>query len=71
MIVLLALAVVMLLVGLLAATYLLGFQLGGSSTLEELTRVRAEAIQASRRMHDLTQQAVVAMLDEAERQRRS
>ncbi len=63
----LALAAAVLLLGLLATIYLLGFRLGGTSTLEELTRVRVEAAQARRQMEVLTRQAFTAMLDEARR----
>lgn len=63
----LALAAAVLLLGLLATLYLLGFRLGGTSTLEELTRVRVEAAQARRQMEVLTRQAFAAMLDGARR----
>jgi flagellar basal body-associated protein FliL len=63
--------IIVLLVGLTAATYLLGFKLGGESSLEQLTQVRAEAAQARRQMDVLTRQAFVAMLDEARRQQGS
>lgn len=55
--------------GLVAVTYLLGFQLGGSSMLEELTRLRADAVHTARQMDTITRQAITAMLDEAQRRR--
>lgn len=54
---------------LVTVVYLLGFRLGGTSWLSELTRVRAEAAQAERQLHDLTRQAFVAMAEEVERRR--
>jgi hypothetical protein len=69
MIALLAIVVLVPLVGCCLTLYLLGFRLGGTSTLEELTRVRTEAAQASRQIESLTRQALTAMLDEARRQR--
>jgi hypothetical protein len=62
-----ALAVASLL--LVAVVYLLGFRLGGDHWLSELARVRAEAAQAARRLHDLTREAFVAMAEHAERRR--
>jgi hypothetical protein len=65
------LVVVLVLVTLLAvASYLLGFRLGGAHWQQELMRVRLEASQASRQMHELTRQAFTAMAEEADRQRR-
>lgn len=49
--------------------FLLGFRLGGDHWQSELSRVRMEAAQAERRLHDLTRQAFVTMAAEAERQR--
>lgn len=62
--------VVALIVAVLAlggALFLLGFRLGGDHWQSELVRVRFEAAQAERRMHDLTRQAFVAMAEEASR----
>lgn len=63
----LGLVAALLLAGLLATVYLLGFRLGGTSTLEALNRVRLEAELARRQMEMLTRQAFVALLDEARR----
>lgn len=49
--------------------YLLGFRLGGQSGISELQRVRAEAAEAERQLHDLTRSAFVAMAEAAERRR--
>jgi hypothetical protein len=50
-------------------TYLLGFRLGGQSWITEAQRVRAEAAEAERQLHDLTRSAFVAMAEEAEHRR--
>lgn len=52
-----------------AAMFLLGFRLGGEHWQQQLMRVRMEAAQASRHMHDLTRQAFVAMAEEVQRRR--
>lgn len=52
------------------AMFLLGFRLGGEHWSEELTRVRLEAAQAERRLHDLTRSAFVAMTEAAEARRK-
>lgn len=52
------------------AVFLLGFRLGGDHWQAELARVRIEAARASRRMHDLTREAFVAMAERAEQMRR-
>ena len=67
-----ALLVVVLVVGFLlmaVLVYLLGFRLGGQSGISELQRVRAEAAEAERQLHDLTRSAFVAMAEAAERRR--
>ena len=67
-----ALLVVFLVVGFLLVAvlvYLLGFRLGGQSGISELQRVRAEAAEAERQLHDLTRSAFVAMAEAAERRR--
>jgi hypothetical protein len=46
--------------------YLLGFRLGSQSWICELQRVRAEAADAERQLHDLTRSAFVAMAEAAE-----
>ncbi len=61
---------IVVLVGLTAAMYLLGFRLGGESWRNEVDRVHHEAARAERQIHDLTRQAFVAMTEEADRQRR-
>ena len=48
-------------------TFLLGFRLGGHSWVAEAQRVKAEAANAQRELHDLTRAAFVAMAEEAER----
>jgi hypothetical protein len=60
-----------LLVGLVASAYLLGFRLGGDHWRDEVLRVRSESVEAQRQIHDLTRQAFVAMAEEAERRRGS
>lgn len=62
--------VIFLLLALASAVFLLGFRLGSEGWLEELTRVRVQAIEAQRRMQDLTRQAFLAMAEEADQQRR-
>ena len=54
---------------LVVVVYLLGFRLGESTWFGELGRVRAEAANAERQLHDLTRQAFVAMAEEVERRR--
>ncbi len=49
------------------SVFLLGFRLGGGRWRAELARVRLEAAQANRQLHDLTHQAFVAMAEEAQR----
>jgi uncharacterized membrane protein YciS (DUF1049 family) len=55
--------------GLIAVIFLLGFRLGGEHWQSELSRVRLEAAQAERRLHDLTRQAFVTMAEQVERRR--
>jgi hypothetical protein len=50
----------------LGLAFLLGFRLGGESSLSELTRIRAQASEAAREMHELTRAAFVAMAEEAQ-----
>jgi len=50
-------------------TYLLGFRLGCASWIAQAHRVRSQAAQAERELHDLTRTAFVAMAEEAERRR--
>lgn len=64
------LLLVLALVILTLAVFLLGYRLGGDHWQAELTRVRLEAAQAERQMHDLTRQAFVAMAERAEQLRR-
>lgn len=62
------------LVGLAVLTsvvFLLGFNLGGEQWQEELIRVRMEASQAERKLHDLTRQAFVSMAEAVEQSRNS
>jgi hypothetical protein len=52
------------------AMYLLGFRLGGAGHLQEtLTQVRLDGLRAQQRVHDLSRQAFVAILEEARRRR--
>ena len=50
-----------------AAVYLLGFRLGGDHWQSELGRVRIEAEQAQRRLHDVAREAFVAMSEHVAR----
>lgn len=65
----LTLIVLVLLAVLVGASYLLGFQLGGRSWQTELLRVKQEAAQAERRLHELTLSGFQAMAEEVERRR--
>jgi hypothetical protein len=58
-----------LLLGLVGTLFLLGFRLGGDRDHAEVVRVRLEAAQAARRMHDLTRDAFVSMAEHVERRR--
>lgn len=58
--------VVVLLAGLAGSVFLLGFRLGGGHWRVESARVRMEAAQAERQLHNLTRQAFVAMAEEAQ-----
>lgn len=64
-----ALLVALMLTGLLLVivVYVLGFRLGGDSGMTQVQRVRMEAAQAERHLHDLTRQAFIAMAEEAQR----
>lgn len=68
MIVLVILLLVVLL-GVMATVFLLGFRLGGEHWQSELARVRLQAAQAERQLHDLTRQAFVSMAEKVERRR--
>ena len=56
--------VTLLLVGVI---YVLSFRVGRAHWLNELARVRIEAAQTERRLHDLTREAFVAMAEHVER----
>jgi hypothetical protein len=56
-------------VTLVAAAILLGFWLGAPERDYELLRIRLQAAEAARRMHDLTREAFVAMAEHVERRR--
>lgn len=58
-----------LLAGLLAASYLLGFRLGGDHWREEVLRVRTESAAAQSRIHELTRQAFIAMAEAVQERR--
>jgi hypothetical protein len=60
---------VLLIVALLAlywVVYLLGFWLGGSHWLGQLTQLRSEAAESARRMHELTYEAFIEMAEHAQ-----
>ncbi len=54
---------------LLASVFLFGFRLGGEHWQSELAKVRLEAAQAERQLHDLTRQAFVSMAEAVEQRR--
>jgi hypothetical protein len=58
--------VTLLALGLAGVLFLLGFRLGGQHWQSELSRVRLEAAQAERQLHDLTREAFVAMAERME-----
>ena len=61
--------VIILLVGLVGfLALLLGFRLGSGHWQHDLLRVKAESLQASLAMYELTREALLAMLEEAERE---
>lgn len=60
---------VLALILLIAATFVLGFRLGGDHWQSELTRVRLQAAQAERQLHNLTRQAFVSMAEAVEQRR--
>jgi hypothetical protein len=62
--------VVLLMLGVAALVYLLGFRLGGDEQRSELLRTKAEGLRAERQLHDLTRQAFEAMVRHAEERRR-
>jgi hypothetical protein len=66
-VILLALLLVLAVAAFAGALFLLGFRLGGEHWHAELTRVRLEAVQAERQLHDLTRDAFVAMTEAAEK----
>jgi flagellar basal body-associated protein FliL len=65
----LIIAYVLVLLGLMGATFLLGFRLGGEHWHNELLKVRVQATQAERQLHDLTRAAFVAMTEHVEERR--
>jgi hypothetical protein len=60
-------ALVLSIVLLTTVVFVFGFHVGGEHWQSELTRVRMEAVQAERRMHELTRQAFTAMAEHAQR----
>ena len=62
-------AVLLALLLLAGLAFLLGFRLGGEDSRTELVRVRLEAAQAERQLHDLTRQAFIAMAERVEQHR--
>ena len=65
----LTIAFVVVVLALGATLFLLGFRLGGGRWRAEVHRVRLEAIQAERQLHNLTRQAFVAMAEDAQERR--
>ena len=65
----LLLFVVILLVVVSGAIFVWGFRLGGEQGHAELAKVRLQAAQAERRLHNLTRDAFVRMAEAAERRR--
>lgn len=59
-----------LLAGLVASTFLLGFRVGGDHLREEVVRVKLDSLTAQREIHDLTRNAFVAIAEAAERRQR-
>jgi hypothetical protein len=53
-----------------SVAFLLGFRVGGDHWQSELTRVRVEAVEAERRLHDLSRQAFIAMAEKVEQEHR-
>ncbi len=49
--------------------FLLGFRLGGEHWQSELARVRLQAAQAERQLHNLAREAFVSMAEAVEQQR--
>ena len=60
---------IVMLLGLVAAVFLLGSRLAGDHWQSELLKVRLQAAQAERRLHDLTREAFVSMTEHAEGRR--
>ena len=56
---------------LVGVIFLLGFRLGGEHWQSELTKVRPEAAQAEKQLHNLTRQAFVTMAGQVEQHRGS
>jgi uncharacterized membrane protein YciS (DUF1049 family) len=65
----LIIAFTIVLLGLMASVFLLGFRLGGDHWQSELLKVRLQAAQAERQLHDLTREAFVSMAEHAEGRR--
>jgi hypothetical protein len=59
------LLLILALLALVLTVFLLGFRLGGDHWQAELARVRLEAAQAERQMHNLAREAFVAMAERA------
>lgn len=65
----LVLSLVLSLTALVVMSFVLGHRYGGDRWQAELTRVRLEAAQAERQLHDLSRTAFAAMAEEVERHR--
>ncbi len=59
----------LLLILVVALTFLLGFRVGGDRWSSELARVQTEAMDAQRQMHDLTREAFIAMAEHVDHER--
>jgi hypothetical protein len=67
----LIIAFTVVLLGLMASVFLLGFRLGGDHWQSELLKVRLQAAQAERQLHDLTREAFVTMAEHAQERQAS
>jgi hypothetical protein len=54
---------------LIGSTFVLGFRLGGDHWQSELAKVRLQAAQAERQLHNLTRQAFITMAEAVEQRR--
>ena len=66
----LLLVIAVLVVLVVATIFLLGFRLGGEHWQSELARVRLQAAQAERQLHNLAREAFVSMAEAVEERRK-